>query len=143
MDRRSTLQFGSSVLAGALTGCLGSVNPGPESVSVSDIVVRNRTDSEVELSVLLSENKNILYWQSVTVPAQPNPFATLDNLPDRPGAYELYARILSSNGSSPVSADLTEEVEGQSCIEIGLEITHVAEDGEDIPAVVFGTISEC
>lgn len=143
MKRRSTLQLCSATFVGFLGGCSAFESTKPSVVTVSEITVRNRLDREFEVSVLLVDDREVAYWQSVSVPAAPNPFANLENLPETAGAYDLYAHIPVANNDSPVHADLVEDAGDQSCITVGMEVTTARVDGEDVPAVAYGTMGRC
>jgi hypothetical protein len=143
MKRRSVLHFGGATLAGVLGGCSAVEGPEPRTVTVSEVTVRNRLDRAVELSVLLIDDGDVAYWQPVSVPADPNPFATLEDLPSEAGAYELYAHVPESDGDPPVHADLAEDAGDRSCITVRMEVTTVRVGGEDVPAVAYGTVGDC
>lgn len=143
MNRRSALQLCGATFVGFLGGCSAIERSKPSVVSVSEITLRNRLDREIEVSVLLIDEGEIAYWQSVSVPAAPNPFANVESLPETAGAYELYAHIPAAADDPPVHADLVEAAGGQSCITVGMEVTTARVAGEDVPAVAYGTIGEC
>lgn len=142
MRRRSVLRVGGAALAGALAGCSVLEESGSDAVTVEVITIRNRLDREIEVSVLLVEDERVAYWQPVSVPAGSDPFAVIEDLPDEPGAYELYAHVPAVDEDLPVDANLVEDAGDQSCIRVGLEID-TGLDGEDVPAVVYGTIGRC
>lgn len=143
MKRRSALQLGATTLAGVLGGCSAFKRAPTKSVTVSAITVRNRLDREITISVLLIENGTVAYWQPVSVPGPPNPFVTLQDLPETAGAYTLYAHVPEATADSPVQADLVEAADDKSCITVGMEVTTGHVDGADVPAVAYGTIGEC
>lgn len=143
MKRRSALQFSGAALVGVLSGCSAFKSTTPSVVAVSEITIRNRLDRKIEVSVLLVDSGDVAYWQTISVPVAPNPFVTLANLPDTAGAYELYAHVPAVDDDPPVQADLVEAVGDQSCITVGMDVTTARVDGEDVPAVAYGTIGEC
>ncbi|WP_336134423.1 hypothetical protein [Natronomonas amylolytica] len=143
MKRRSALQFGGATLAGFLGGCSAFERSTPSTVTVSEITIRNRLDRDIEASVLLVDDGEVAYWRSVSVPAGSNPFATLTDLPETAGAYDLYAHVPASENDPPVQANLVEAAGDRSCITVGMEVTTASVDGEDVPAVAYGTIGEC
>lgn len=137
------IKLGGAAIASACSGCVGFENQPASTVSVSEITIRNRIDREIEVSVLLVEDGDVAYWQSVSVPAGANPFANPEDLPSDPGAYELYAHVLESDENLPVDVDLTDEAGDQSCITIGMAITYATVDDRSVPAVVYGTLGRC
>lgn len=143
MNRRSAVALGGTTLVSALSGCLSFEGAGHGTVTISKITFRNRLDRKVEASVLLVDDGEIAYWETVSVPTGSNPFATLEKLPNEAGAYELYAQIPGSDADPPVHADLTEDAGDQSCITVGIEVTTVRVDGENVPAIAYGSIGEC
>lgn len=112
-------------------------------MSIAEITIRNRLSRDVEVSVLPTDADQVAYWRTATVPAEPNPFATLDELPSNPGEYTLYANIPTTDEDTPVRANLLEDAGDQSCIRVGMEVTKARSNGKEYPAVVYGTIGRC
>lgn len=142
-SRRAILRSGGVAFTGVLAGCSSGDSKSPSAVSIAEITIRNRLSRDVEVSVLLTDADQVAYWRTVSVPTKPNPFATLDELPSNPGEYMLYAHIPTTDKDTPVRADLTEDAGDQSCIQVGMEITKGRSDGEEYPAVMYGTIGRC
>lgn len=95
------------------------------------------------MSVLLLDAGKVAYWQMISVPTTPNPFATLDDLLASSGEYMLYAQVPTSEGDPPVHTDLTEDAGDSSCITVHMEITTAQVNEQDVPGVAYGFISEC
>lgn len=111
-------------------------------MEVGEVVVRNRLDREVDVSVLLVDDGDVTYWRTVPVPAEPNPFASLPDLPTDAGEYTLHARVAADEGGSPTTADLTDGADDGICITVHVEV--VQGDGTDsAPRVVYGAVGEC
>lgn len=142
MNRRRALQLGGLALSSTLSGCSVLESSGPSTVTVSKIEIRNRLDDETDVSILLLEAGEVAYWQTISVPTTPNPFATLEDLPASSGEYMLYAQVPTSEAAPPVRADLTDDAGGPSCITVNMEVTTAHEDGQDVPSVAYGAIGE-
>lgn len=145
MKRRSALQLGGTTLVSVLSGCSVFRTTTSPVVTVSTITIQNRLDREIEVSVLLIDKDagEVAYWQLVPVPVDPNPFATVEDLPETGGTYELYAHIPAVDNDPPVEANLVEAAGDHSCITVGMDVTTARIDGGDLPAVAYGTIGEC
>lgn len=137
------IKLSGTAITSAFSGCVGFGNQPASTVTVSGITIRNRIDREIEVSVLLVEDGDVAYWQSVSVPAGANPFANPEDLPSEAGAYELYAHISESDDDPPIHVDLTEDAGDQPCITIGLDITFATVGDKSVPAVVYGTLGRC
>lgn len=123
-----------------VAGCSALDSPSSSTVPVAESTIRNRIDREIDQSVPLVDDGDVAYWQSVSVPAEPNPFVSLESLPSEAGVYELCAHVSESDEHQPVHADLTEDAGDQSCVTVGMEVTTVTDDRADVPAVVYGTL---
>lgn len=77
------------------------------------------------------------------MPATPNPFANIVDLPSESGRYELYTHVLATDEGTPVEADLTKAVGDQSCVTVGLTITTIRSNGEEHPTLVYGSVGDC
>lgn len=143
MRRRSLLRLGGLGLFGFLAGCTALQTSDLPTVSVSEITLRNRLDRKIDVSVLLIDDEEVAYWQTATVPASPNPFATLDDLPETAGEYTLYAQVPSVEEDVPVEANLVEAAGDSSCITVYMEVTTADVDGEEVPSVAYGSIGGC
>lgn len=143
MNRRSVLRRSALSVPVLLSGCSMLQSSDPSTVKVSQIEIRNRLDRDIDVRVLLTNDGEATYLQDVTVPASTNPFATLDDLPESPGVYELYAHIPSVENDPPVNADLVEAAGDKGCITVQMEVTTETVDGESLPAVAYGSIGEC
>lgn len=143
MNRRSVLSLGGLALAGSIAGCSALRPSEPAPVSVSEIVLRNGLGREIDVSVLLLDAGTVAFWRTVSVPATPNPFANIVDLPSESGRYELYAHVPATDEDTPVEADLTNAAGDQSCVTVGLTITTTRSNGEEHPTLVYGTIGDC
>lgn len=143
MNRRSALQLSGATLASFLGGCSTLKLNEPATVTVSGIVLRNRLDREIDVSVLLLDAGDVAYWRTVAVPTGPSPFANLDDTPEASGEYVLYSQVPTSEGEPTIHADLTEDAEGKSCIKVDMDVATTRVNGEKIPAVAYGTIKDC
>lgn len=128
---------------GSFAGCSVFGSEESSAVSVTEIEFRNRLDREVDVSVLLLDDGEAVYWKTVSVGAPPEPFAALDDLPGESGDYVLYAHVPETDVDQSVRVDLTEAVEDWSCLTIYLEVTSTQSDGEQYPNVVYGSVGQC
>jgi len=143
MNRRSVLQLGGLALAGSVAGCSALSSDSPDTVRVSEVEVRNRVGSPVDVSLLLVDDGELAYWRTKSVPISPDPAATFDDLPDAAGEYTLHAQVPTVDGGSRVTADLVEDAGGRSCITVSMEVAGTTSTDGDPPSVVYGAIGEC
>ena len=142
-SRRSALHLGSAAIVGTLAGCSAFRSKEPRTVSIGEIELRNQLEREVDVSVLLINAGEVAYWKTVSVGAPPNPFAALDDLPNESGEYVLYAHAPETDVDEPVQVDLTQAVEGQSCLTVYMEVTTSRSNGDQYPSVVYGSVGQC
>ncbi|MGQ4557521.1 hypothetical protein [Halobellus sp. GM3] len=143
MKRRSALQLGGSLLLATTAGCSLPKASSSSGIEISEITLRNRLARDVRASVLLIDGDEIVLWRTVTASPAPNQFVTFDELPAETGEYILYAHIPKTDTGDAVRADLVEDADGQSCIEITLEITTNQPNGSGDPRIIYGSIGEC
>lgn len=143
MNRRSILRLGGLALAGSVAGCSGVSPTEPDAVSVSELTVRNLLEREVDVDVLLLDAGEIVLWRTVTVPAGESPFATLDDVPDAPGEYSLYAQVPTTDADRPVRDDLAKAAGDRSCVAVLVEVVADRSDAEEHPAVTLDSVGDC
>jgi len=143
MNRRTALKLGAPALLACAAGCSIPGTDNASGVAVSRITIRNRLDRDVPVSVLLTTAEVVAVWRTVTVRGAPDQFATVDDLPDGPGDYTLYARVPDTETGTAMRVDLSEEADGRSCLEVGLEIAGASQNGNGSPAVAGASISAC
>lgn len=143
MKRRAALQLGGPMLLAMAAGCSLPRAGGSSGIILSRVTFRNRLDRAVRASLLITDGEEIVLWRTVTVSTAPDQFVTIDELPVEVGEYTLYAHIPDTDAGDAVRGDLVEDADGQSCIEVTLEVVSNRQDGADESTLVYGSIGEC